>query len=143
MRILKDEEETEAAIRIKGMHCATCTAAVKDAIDALEGVSESNVNLATEKVTVRYDRAKLTMGRLEEAIKGAGYDVARDELTLTVSGMHCATCSLAVEDALRAIPGVHGAAVNFSAVAPSASWTPYPAASMLRTMSALSVWVES
>jgi Cu+-exporting ATPase len=114
LRVLKSEEDIEAAIRIKGMHCATCTAAVKDAIDALEGVSESSVNLATEKVTVRYDRAKVTRGRLEEAIKGAGYDVARDELKLTVSGMHCATCSLAVEDALKAIPGVYRAAVNFT-----------------------------
>ncbi|HUV61296.1 MAG TPA: heavy metal translocating P-type ATPase [Thermoplasmata archaeon] len=144
MRILKDEEETEAAIRIKGMHCATCTAAVKDAIDALEGVSESNVNLATEKVTVRYDRAKLTMGRLEEAIKGAGYDVARDELTLTVSGMHCATCSLAVEDALRAIPGVHGAAVNFTTgkVVVSYDSTQTDKADMVRSIEAAGYGVQ-
>lgn len=113
-RILKEGEEAEAAIRIKGMHCATCTAAVKDAIDALDGVSESKINLATEKATIRYDRAKVTRGRLEEAIENAGYEVARDEVTLTVSGMHCATCALAVEDALNAIPGVSGASVNLA-----------------------------
>ncbi len=123
-RILKKEEEVEAAIRIRGMHCATCTAAVKDAIDALEGVSESSVNLATERATIRYDRTKVTRERLEEAISGAGYEVARDEATITVTGMHCATCALAVEEALRATPGVHSASVNLTTGRAVASYDP-------------------
>ena len=104
----------EATIRIKGMHCATCTDAVRESLLELDGVLDVKVNLATEKATVSYDPGRASVERLESAIKSAGYDVARDELTMTVGGMHCATCALAVQDALSAVPGVTDAKVNFA-----------------------------
>jgi Cu+-exporting ATPase len=104
----------EASVRIKGMHCATCTGAVKDALLGLEGVSDASVNLATEKATFAYDPSVTDMRAVEEAVRKAGYEVARDEITLTVAGMHCATCSTTVKEALEGVPGVTGARVNFA-----------------------------
>ncbi len=104
----------EASVRIKGMHCATCTGAVKDALLGLEGVSDASVNLATEKATFAYDPAVTDMRAVEEAVRKAGYEVARDEITLTIAGMHCATCSTTVKEALEGVPGVTGARVNFA-----------------------------
>jgi len=105
---------TEGSVRIKGMHCATCTAAVKDALEALKGVDDASVNLATEKATFVYDPSMVSMDDIGKAVNAAGYEVARDEVSLTIGGMHCATCSTTVGDALREVPGVVDAKVNFA-----------------------------
>jgi Cu+-exporting ATPase len=61
-----------------------------------------------------YDPRKASLEKIEAAVRSAGYDVAKDELTMTVGGMHCATCSSTVQDALKEVPGVVGANVNFA-----------------------------
>ncbi|UCE91378.1 MAG: heavy metal translocating P-type ATPase [Methanobacteriota archaeon] len=106
--------EREASIRIKGMHCATCAAAVKDAIDALDGVMESAVNLATERAVVRFDPRKVTLAEVEGSITRAGYEAVKDRMALTISGMHCAECASAVKSALESVPGVSGADVSYA-----------------------------
>ena len=106
-----DKEET---IRIKGMHCATCSDTVRDALLSLKGVRDARVNLATQKATFTYDTSVASMKDIESAVRGAGYEVARDETTLTIGGMHCATCALTIQDALTAVPGVADARVNFA-----------------------------
>lgn len=111
---MADGKEKEVAISVKGMHCATCTAAVKDAIDSLEGVSRSSINLATEKAVVRFDPGKVSLADIEGSVTAAGYEVAKNRMVLTVSGMHCATCASAVKDALEAVPGVVSANVSFA-----------------------------
>ena len=108
------EPEADASIRIKGMHCATCTATVSDALDALEGVTESHVNLATERASIRFDPAKVSRNDLEDAITGAGYEVLRDSVTFTVGGMHCAACAETIKAALEGTTGVTHASVNFA-----------------------------
>jgi len=96
------------------MHCATCTQTVRDALLGLEGVEDARVNLATEKATVVYDPRRISAVDIERAVRRAGYDIAKDELSLTIGGMHCATCSLTVQDALSKVPGVSRASVNFA-----------------------------
>jgi len=80
----------------------------------LKGVESARVNLATEKATLVYDPSLVDLPSVERAIREAGYDVVRDELTLTVGGMHCATCALTIEDSLKEVPGVIDADVNFA-----------------------------
>jgi len=110
----KDSSRQEATVRIRGMHCATCSDTVREALESLKGVEGARVNLATEKATLVYDPKIVSMQDIESVIKGSGYEVAKDELTLTVGGMHCATCALTIEDALKAVPGVRDARVNFA-----------------------------
>ncbi len=109
-----NRSKREATVRIKGMHCATCTTAVKDSLDALEGVEDARVNLATEKATFVYDPKLVSMGAIESAVRSAGYDLAKDEITLTVGGMHCAVCATTIADSLKGVPGVSDARVNFA-----------------------------
>ena len=104
----------EATVRIKGMHCATCTDTVREALSSLKGVEDARVNLATEKATLSYDPQLVSMNDIEKAVREAGYDVARDEITLTVGGMHCATCAMTIQDALGEVNGVKDARVSFA-----------------------------
>jgi len=108
------KEKREASVRIKGMHCATCTETVKESISSLPGVEDVRVNLATEKATFTYDPRLMSTEAFDKAVRDSGYDVAKDELTLTVGGMHCATCALTIHDALKEVPGVVDAKVNFA-----------------------------
>ena len=105
---------TQATLRIKGMHCATCVDTVREALSSLEGVQDVRVNLATEKATITYDPSQASIESLEKAVKESGYEVAKDELTFTIGGMHCATCAMTVQDSLKEVPGVFDAKVNFA-----------------------------
>jgi Cu+-exporting ATPase len=96
------------------MHCATCTETVKEALESVKGVENARVNLATEKATFTYDSRVVRLEDAEKAVKEAGYDVARDEISFTVGGMHCATCALTIHDSLMEVPGVADAKVNFA-----------------------------
>jgi Cu+-exporting ATPase len=108
--------QTDARIDlpISGMTCASCVTTVEKALSAAPGVSEAAVNLATERATVFYDPRKADLGDLARVIRGAGYALRIERLTLGIRGMSCASCVAAVERALRSVPGVTGAEVNLA-----------------------------
>lgn len=99
---------------IGGMHCAACAARVEKALGEVPGVEEAAVNFATEKARVRYDPAASPLSALVQTIREAGYQVPVTTATFPVAGMHCAACSARVEKAVRDVPGVVDAAVNFA-----------------------------
>lgn len=96
------------------MHCATCVDTVKEALDSVKGIEGTRVNLVTEKATFTYDPTTVSMEDVEKVVKEAGYGVAKDQISLTIGGMHCATCATTVQDALKEVPGVFDAKVNFA-----------------------------
>jgi Cu+-exporting ATPase len=108
------DKKKEATIRVKGMHCATCTDTVREALMSVDGVESASVNLATEKATFSYDPRRVGMDAIEKAVKESGYQVAKDQLSLSIGGMHCATCAITVQEALNEVPGVVDARVNFA-----------------------------
>ncbi|MEI2298216.1 heavy metal translocating P-type ATPase [Ensifer sp. MJa1] len=61
-------------LTIEGMTCASCVARIEKALKAVPGVSEANVNLATERASVRVTKGMATAAALEEAVRAAGYD---------------------------------------------------------------------
>jgi P-type Cu+ transporter len=58
---------------VEGMTCASCVARVEKALKRVEGVSVAAVNLATEKATVAFDPAIVTLEQLQAAVAGSGY----------------------------------------------------------------------
>jgi len=64
----------DIVIKIDGMHCQHCVMNVKKALDALDGVSNTEIEIGSAKVT--FDDSKLTKADLEGAIIKAGYKVA-------------------------------------------------------------------
>ncbi len=59
---------------IKGMTCASCSAAVERVTGKLEGVESSQVNLATAKMTITYDESRLTPEQIIGRIQRAGFE---------------------------------------------------------------------
>lgn len=58
---------------IKGMSCAACAMSVERVTRKIEGVIESNVNFATEKLSITFDPELVNMDDLFAAIEKAGY----------------------------------------------------------------------
>jgi Cu+-exporting ATPase len=64
---------------IHGMSCASCVKKVESALSGLEGVVRASVNFATERATVEYIPAAVTMDDFRRAVKEAGYEVLEVE----------------------------------------------------------------
>lgn len=65
--------EIKKTFPVKGMHCASCVRVLEKALKKIDGVSEANINLATEKATVTYNSKMVTDEHLESAVAGVGY----------------------------------------------------------------------
>jgi heavy metal translocating P-type ATPase len=68
--------EHTVEFRIGGMTCASCVGRVERALKAQPGVLDAQVNLATERATVRVLEGTVTSERLAAVIAQAGYDAS-------------------------------------------------------------------
>ncbi len=104
-------------VSISGMHCASCAANIEKALKKTEGVISANVNFATEKATVELDQDRAGEDAVYERIKSLGYGISSggtEKVTLSVSGMHCASCAANIEKSLKKLDGIASAGVNFA-----------------------------
>ncbi len=65
----------ELELSVAGMTCASCVARVERALKRVDGVVEANVNLATERASVRYLPELARPSLLRDAVVDAGYEV--------------------------------------------------------------------
>ena len=108
----RSKGKKRAELQISGMTCASCAAAVEEALMEVEGVSEARVNLGKETAMVELDPSKAGLADLERAVSDAGYAVVNEMVSLKVGGMICASCVSSVEDAIGEVEGVVEVAVN-------------------------------
>ena len=101
-------------IDIQGMSCANCSQTIADSVNTLPGVSEANINFATDEGSVEYDPEQVSLGEIYDAIEDAGYSTVTESVTIAITDMSCANCSETVQDALERTPGVVTADVNFA-----------------------------
>lgn len=69
-------------LKIEGMTCAACAKAVERATKKIEGVNESNVNFATEKLNISYEDSKVALSDIKKAIEKAGYQAIEEEIII-------------------------------------------------------------
>lgn len=103
-------------IKIEGMTCAACSKAVERITRKLDGVESSNVNLATGKLNITFDKEKVMLETIIDAIEKGGYKATLDTVirTVKIGGMTCAACSKAVERTVKRLDGVVDANVNLA-----------------------------
>ena len=111
---------------IEGMHCASCAQSIGKSLNALDGVSEANVNFATDSARVSYDPGQVSRDDLVQAVQDAGYDVAEEsgKCTLSVTGMSCQSCAQTITKSLNSLDGVRDANVNFAAEQATVRYSP-------------------
>lgn len=62
-------------LKVEGMSCGHCQAAVEKALKGVAGVQSAEVDLASKTVTVVYDPGQTGQDALKTAVTNAGYDV--------------------------------------------------------------------
>lgn len=62
-------------MKVDGMSCGHCKAAVEKALKLLDGVQGADADIGAKTVTVTYDDGKVNRDVLAEAIAEAGYEV--------------------------------------------------------------------
>ncbi len=62
-------------LKISGMACGGCSAAVEKALAGLDGVSSARVDLGEKTAYVEYDSARLSEQDFRRAVEAAGYKV--------------------------------------------------------------------
>jgi Cu+-exporting ATPase len=71
------EPAGEVMLPIQGMTCASCVRRVEKALGRVDGVSEANVNLATEQAHVVFDPSRASVGSMRAAVEKAGYAIGK------------------------------------------------------------------
>lgn len=70
--------EIKKTFAVRGMHCASCAGVIERKLKKIDGVSEVNVNMATNKATVKSD-SMVTMSHMNMAVKEVGYELLEDK----------------------------------------------------------------
>lgn len=114
------------SLQIQGMTCASCAKTVEKATKKLNGVQESNVNFATEKLNITYDETIVKVKDIQDVVEKAGYKALSDTVNrvLKVEGMTCASCAQTIEKSIRKLDGVVGVNVNFATEKLTMSYEP-------------------
>lgn len=102
----KAEESAAIELTIGGMDCPHCPQEVEDALERVPGVSAAHVNLASGSAYVAYDPSRAKIIDLIKAIRAAGHSTGTAKMRVHIKNMHCASCIIRIELALRTTPGV-------------------------------------
>ena len=120
--ILQENKELEKCfLRVQGMTCASCVAAIERHAKKLDGVENVLVALMAAKAEVEYDPAKILPDQIANSISDLGFptsvidDVASSgEVELEINGMTCASCVHLIESTLIKNKGIISATVALS-----------------------------
>jgi Cu+-exporting ATPase len=69
-----EPSDSTVELKIGGMTCASCAGRVEKALSRVPGVLEANVNLATERASIRHLGGADMTGRLIDAVAQTGYE---------------------------------------------------------------------
>ena len=65
-------------LNISGMHCASCSAIIENALKKEKGVFSINVNIASEKAYLDYNPDEINIDRIQEVIEKLGYKAGEE-----------------------------------------------------------------
>ncbi|KAI9806436.1 MAG: hypothetical protein M1833_003623 [Piccolia ochrophora] len=123
-------------LRVDGMTCGACTAAIESGFEGVDGVGAVSVSLVMGRAVVSHDPERISAEQVGEIIENRGFDaevistdlpprgkvditVQEDDVdevesttTIAVEGMTCGACTAAVEGGIKDIAGVKSITVS-------------------------------
>lgn len=64
---------------VQGMDCASCASIISRSVAKLPGVTQSDVNIATEKATLTYDTDTISLEQISKKVTDLGYSLVTGE----------------------------------------------------------------
>ncbi len=76
---------TKLVLKVKGMHCASCSILIDKLLGQQPGVTSIKTNYGAEKCAIEFDDSKISLEKMDELVHKMGYDIIRpDEASLSV-----------------------------------------------------------
>ncbi|KAG9441214.1 hypothetical protein H6P81_017068 [Aristolochia fimbriata] len=129
---VKEGSILRCRIRIRGMTCTSCSTAVESALQALPGVQEALVALATEEAEVRYDPKITSPNQIVQAVDDSGFagilistGEDRSKIQLKLDGVRTDKSMRMIESSLQALPGIEDIDIDPVLHKVSLSYKPY------------------
>lgn len=66
-------------IRVEGLHCKMCSAAVTKALKATNGVEDVQVSFDKGEAVVKYDDQRVTEAKIREVINSTGFKAVEEK----------------------------------------------------------------
>jgi copper chaperone len=66
---------SKETLKVTGMSCGHCVAAIEGSVGGLKGVQAVKVNLEEGLVEVDFDGSKVTLAEIKETIDEEGYEI--------------------------------------------------------------------
>lgn len=82
------------AYPVVGMHCASCASIISRTVKKMDGVTDCEVNYATQKATISLDPTKVNVDQLNASIKNYGYSLLGSTQPEDSTHQHVASSSL-------------------------------------------------
>ena len=76
---IKSKKSEKTNIHVTGMTCTTCAATVEKSLAETPGVERANVSFASEKASLEYDPAKVSLAKIKNAVSELGYGIATNK----------------------------------------------------------------
>ncbi|MBU2036844.1 heavy metal translocating P-type ATPase [Patescibacteria group bacterium] len=67
-------------LKISGMHCASCSAIIENALKKEGGIKSANVNFASEKLYLEFDSIEISIAGIKKIIEKLGYGATEETL---------------------------------------------------------------
>src|SRR3989344_2530305 len=100
------------------MHCASCAKTIEMAVNRLIGIKSVQVNFGSETLLVEYDEAQIGPKDMAKTVKEVGYELKesgdKSFLSFKVVGMDSPHCAMIVEKAIKTLPGIEKADLDFN-----------------------------
>lgn len=81
----KNSLMTKLTLKVKGMHCASCSVLIDKLIGKQDGVKTIQTNYGAERTAIEFDEQKVSLAKVDELLHKLGYDLIRpDEEALGV-----------------------------------------------------------
>ena len=75
----KKEEIQEVILGIKGLNCQSCVNKVETNLRKKEGIEKVDVNLAIEKISLRYNKKLIKLSEIKVEVKNLGFEIIEEE----------------------------------------------------------------
>lgn len=116
------EDGEKCFLRVTGMTCSSCVAAIEKKLFKVKGVKFALVALLAQKAEVRFDPTLVQPNQLAELINDLGFEASvleeshtlHGEAEFVIRGMTCASCVHAIETNVCKLPGVASASVSLA-----------------------------
>src|SRR3989344_2453249 len=70
---------TKLVLKVKGMHCASCSILIDKLIGKQAGVQSIKTSYGAEKTAIEFDETKIPLAKIDELINQLGYDLIRPD----------------------------------------------------------------